>query len=184
MHVTFPTTPAQYFHLLRRQIKRNFRKPLIVGAPKGLLRLPAASSSLSDLEEPRTFQPVLRDPLVEAHRAERVVLVSGKLYYDLVKEREAWGLGERVALVRVEELCPFPFDALREALRGAGEVRWVQEEPRNQGAWTHVAPRAAQVIGRPLVYHGRREDAVPAPGVGKLYRTQQEAVIKGAFEGL
>ncbi|KAH9170042.1 dehydrogenase E1 and transketolase domain-containing protein 1 [Lactarius sanguifluus] len=184
MHVTFPTTPAQYFHLLRRQIKRNFRKPLIVCAPKGLLRLPAASSPLSDLEESRTFQPVLRDPLVEAQHAERVVLVSGKLYYDLVKEREARGLQERVALVRLEELCPFPFDALREVLRGAGEVRWVQEEPRNQGAWTHVASRAAQVLGRPLVYHGRREDAVPAPGVGKLYRTQQEAVTKGVYEGL
>ena len=140
---------------------------------------------MSDLEELRTFQPVLHDPLVEAHRAERVLLVSGKLYYDLVKEREARGLGERVAIVRVEELCPFPFDALREVLRGAaGEVHWVQEEPRNQGAWTHVAPRAAQVLGRPLVYHGRREDAVPAPGVGKLYRTQQEAVIKEAYEGL
>lgn len=184
MHVTFPTTPAQYFHLLRRQIKRNFRKPLIVGAPKGLLRLPAASSPLSDLEESRTFQPVLRDPLVEAQHAERVVLVSGKLYYDLVKEREARGLQERVALVRLEELCPFPFDTLREVLRGVGEVRWVQEEPRNQGAWTHVASRAAQVLGRPLVYHGRREGAVPAPGVGKLYRTQQEAVIKGVYEGL
>ncbi|KAI9449669.1 dehydrogenase E1 and transketolase domain-containing protein 1 [Lactarius psammicola] len=184
MHVTFPTTPAQYFHLLRRQIKRNFRKPLIVAAPKGLLRLPAASSSLSDLEELQTFQPVLRDPLVEAHHAERVVLVSGKLYYDLVKEREARGLQERVALVRLEELCPFPFDVLREVLRGAGEVRWVQEEPRNQGAWTHVAPRVAQVLGRPLVYHGRHEDAVPAPGVGRLYRTQQEAVIKEAYEGL
>ncbi|KAH9027590.1 dehydrogenase E1 and transketolase domain-containing protein 1 [Lactarius hengduanensis] len=168
----------------RANIKRNFRKPLIVGAPKGLLRLPAASSPLSDLEESRRFQPVLRDPLVEAEHAERVVLVSGKLYYDLVKEREARGLQERVALVRLEELCPFPFDALREVLRGAGEVRWVQEEPRNQGAWTHVASRAAQVLGRPLVYHGRREDAVPAPGVGKLYRTQQEAVIKGVYEGL
>ena len=144
----------------------------------------AASSSLSDLEEGQRFQPVLRDPLVEAHHAERVILVSGKLYYDLVKEREARGLGERVALVRLEELCPFPFDALREVLRGAGEVRWVQEEPRNQGAWTHVASRASQVLGRPLVYHGRREDAVPAPGVGKLYRIQQEAVLKLAYEGL
>ncbi|KAN0135872.1 dehydrogenase E1 and transketolase [Lactarius tabidus] len=187
MHVTFPTTPAQYFHLLRRQIKRNFRKPLIVCAPKGLLRLPAASSSLSDLEEPQTFQPVLRDPLVEAHSADRVLLVAGKLYYELAKEREARGLRGRVALVRLEELCPFPFAALREVLRGAAgdvDVRWVQEEPRNQGAWTHVAPRATQVLGRPLAYHGRREDAVPAPGVGKLYRIQQEAVTKGAFEGL
>ncbi|KAH9959953.1 dehydrogenase E1 and transketolase domain-containing protein 1 [Russula dissimulans] len=184
MHVTFPTTPAQYFHLLRRQIKRNFRKPLIVAAPKGLLRLSVACSSLSELEEPHTFQPVLRDPMVSARQAERVILVSGKLYYDLVKEREVRGLCERVAVVRVEELCPFPFDALREVLSGARDVRWVQEEPENQGAWMHVSPRAARVLEKPLVYHGRREDAVPAPGVGKLYRVQQEVVIKGAFDGL
>ncbi|KAI0297773.1 dehydrogenase E1 and transketolase domain-containing protein 1 [Multifurca ochricompacta] len=186
MHVAFPTTPAQYFHVLRRQIKRNFRKPLIVAAPKGLLRLPAASSSLSDLEGSCTFQPVLRDPLVEARIAERVVLVSGKLYYDLVKERDARGLGQRVALVRIEELCPFPFEELREVLGGAtaGEVFWVQEEPRNQGAWPHVALRVGHILEKPVVYHGRHGGAVPAPGVGKLYRAQQEVVIKGAFEGL
>ena len=146
----------------------------------------AASSSLSDLEAPQTFQPVLPDPLLEAHRADRVLLVAGKLYYELVKAREERGLRGRVALVRVEELCPFPFAALREVLRGTDgvDVRWVQEEPRNQGSWTHVAPRATQVLGRPLVYHGRPEYAVPAPGVGKLYRVQQEAVVNGAFEGL
>src|SRR5258707_14618529 len=104
----------------------------------------AASSSLSQLEKPYTFKPVLPDPLVGASRAERVILVSGKLYYDLVKEREVRGLGERVAIVRVEELCPFPFEALRQVLSGVtSDVRWVQEEPRNQGAWTHVCPRAA-----------------------------------------
>lgn len=144
----------------------------------------AASSSLSELEEPYTFQPVLRDPTVEARQAERVILVSGKLYYDLVKEREVRGLCERVAVVRVEELCPFPFEALRGVLSGARDVRWVQEEPRNQGAWMHVSPRAAQVLEKSLAYHGRGEDAVPAPGVGKLYRIQQDMVIKGAFEGI
>jgi len=185
IHVAFPTTPAQYFHLLRRQIKRNFRKPLILASPKGLLRLPAASSSLSEFEEPCTFKPVLPDPLVRARDAERVILVSGKLYYDLVKEREARGLGERVAIVRIEELCPFPFEGLREVLSSVkSDVRWVQEEPRNQGAWTHVYPRAAQILKKPLEYHGREEDAVPAPGVGKLYRKQQEMVVKGALDGL
>ena len=139
---------------------------------------------MSELEEPSTFQPVLRDPLVEVRCAERVILVSGKLYYDLVKERDSRGLGERVAVVRLEELCPFPFGALRQALSGARDVWWVQEEPRNQGAWTHVALRAAHIFDKPLVYHGRCEDAVPAPGVGKLYRAQQEFVIKGAFDGL
>jgi probable 2-oxoglutarate dehydrogenase E1 component DHKTD1 len=144
----------------------------------------AASSLLSELEEPHTFQAILRDPLVEAHHAERVILVSGKLYYDLVKEREMRGLGERVAVVRLEELCPFPFEALGQALSGARDVLWVQEEPRNQGAWMYVSARAVQVLDKPLVYHGRREDAVPAPGVGQLYREQQEVVIKGAFDGV
>ena len=122
---------------------------------------------------------MLPDPLVGASHAERVILVSGKLYYDLVKEREARGLCERVAIVRIEELCPFPFEELQEVLRGVkGDVRWVQEEPRNQGAWTHVYPRAAQIFKKPLEYHGRDEDAVPAPGVGYLYRKQQEMVIR------
>jgi len=139
---------------------------------------------LAELEEPYTFKPVLRDPLVDARCAERVILVSGKLYYDLVKERETRGLGERIAVVRLEELCPFPFEAVRQVLVGASDVRWVQEEPRNQGAWTHVFPRAAEVLEKPLTYHGRGEDAVPAPGIGKLYREQQEMVVRGAFDGL
>jgi len=185
MHVAFPTTPAQYFHLLRRQIKRNFRKPLILASPKGLLRLPAASSLFSELEEPYKFKPVLPDPVVGASHAKRVILVSGKLYYDLVKEREVRGLGERVAIVRVEELCPFPFEELGQVLRGVtGDVRWVQEEPCNQGAWTHIYPRVAHVFKKPPEYHGRVVDAVPAPGVGKLYGKQQEMVVKGAFDGL
>lgn len=140
---------------------------------------------LSELEEPHTFNPVLADPLVGASHAKRVILVSGKLYYDLVKEREVRGLSERVAIVRIEELCPFPFEALRQVLSGMTcDVRWVQEEPCNQGAWTHVHPRAAQILEKRLEYHGRGEDAVPAPGVGKLYREQQEMVVKGAFDGL
>ncbi|KAI0063865.1 2-oxoglutarate dehydrogenase, E1 component [Artomyces pyxidatus] len=192
MHVVFPTTPAQYFHLLRRQLKRNFRKPLIVAAPKGLLRLPAASSSLSELEPSTAFQPVLADPQGNTGSAERILLVSGKLYYDLVDERKARKLEDRVAIVRVEELCPFPFHELRAALATytrAGEFWWVQEEPRNQGAYAHVAARfewVLEALGKQqrLVYHGRKEEAVPAPGVGKLYRVQQDQVRKGAFEGL
>ena len=129
----------------------------------------AASSSLPDLEAPQTFQLMLPDPLLEAP-----LLVPGKLYYELAKAREERGLRGRVALVSVEELCPFPFAALREVLRGADgvDVHWVQEELRNQGSWTHVASCATQVLGRPLVYHGRRKCAVPAPKVGKLCRMQ------------
>ncbi|KAH9931047.1 dehydrogenase E1 and transketolase domain-containing protein 1 [Amylocystis lapponica] len=193
MHVVFPTTPAQYFHLLRRQIKRNFRKPLIVASPKGLLRLPAASSSLADIETGTRFLPVLDDPEpgLDQDRVTRVVCLSGKLYYDLVKERQKRGTSQ-VAFVRIEELCPFPFEELRRVLRryrGAQEVLWVQEEPRNQGAWTHVECRLNAVLERlrpdaRVSYRGRREDAVPAPGVAKRYATQQKAVVDAAFHGL
>ncbi|KAG7094651.1 hypothetical protein E1B28_005474 [Marasmius oreades] len=193
MHVVFPTTPAQYFHLLRRQLKRNYRKPLIVAAPKGLLRLSAAASSLSDLESGIRFQPVLDDPINNQSTAKRVVVVSGKIYYDLVKERQTRNLDQEVAFVRLEELAPFPFHALERVLDGYEsndpEIVYLQEEPRNQGAWPHVQERIGEVLkvlrrdGR-VEYKGRKESALPAPGVGKVYKQQQEAVIKGAFEGM
>ncbi|RPD70915.1 dehydrogenase E1 and transketolase domain-containing protein 1 [Lentinus tigrinus ALCF2SS1-7] len=193
MHVTFPTTPAQYFHLLRRQVKRNFRKPLIVAGPKGLLRLPAAASTLDELSTGHKFQPVLDDPAItDPESVSRVVLLSGKLYYDLAKERQKRGLDGKVAFVRVEELSPFPFRPLLDVMSGyakAGDVVWLQEEPRNQGAWTHVEPRLNAVmerLERPRVvaFKGRREDAVPAPGIASLYAAQQKAVVEAAFEGL
>jgi len=197
MHVVFPTTPAQYFHLLRRQIKRNYRKPLIVAAPKGLLRLAAASSKLADMGPGTSFQPILRDTatFTDPKAVQRVVLLSGKIYYDLAKERAVRNLESRIALVRIEELAPFPFAALSDELAPYAdtnkhlEVLWVQEEPRNQGAWGHVKERIEGVLkelgleGR-VVYKGRREDAVPAPGIGKVYGVQQRAVIESAFEGL
>ncbi|KAG1828499.1 thiamine diphosphate-binding protein [Suillus variegatus] len=197
MHVVFPTTPAQYFHLLRRQIKRNYRKPLIVAAPKGLLRLPAASSRLTDMGPGTAFQPVLQDPLTLANpkAVQRIVLLSGKIYYDLAKERETRNLESSVALIRVEELAPFPFAALSEALAPYSdantqlEVLWVQEEPRNQGAWEHVQERIEEVlkglgVDGGVAYRGRKEDAVSAPGTGKLYKVQQLAVLESAFQGL
>ncbi|KAJ7095767.1 Transketolase, pyrimidine binding domain-containing protein [Mycena belliarum] len=193
MHVTFPTTPAQYFHLLRRQMKRNFRKPLIVAGPKALLRLSAASSSLDNLAPGTKFQPVLCDPAGNASTAKRVVLMAGKIYYDLHKERQARSLEKEVALIRLEELAPFPFLELRDALKEydlVEEVVWLQEEPRNQGAFAHVAPRidtvlrGLGVVPASVVYRGRKESALPAPGIGKVYGAQQKAVIESAFEGL
>ncbi|GLB42448.1 putative 2-oxoglutarate dehydrogenase C-terminal [Lyophyllum shimeji] len=192
IHVVFPTTPAQYFHLLRRQLKRNFRKPLIVAGPKGLLRLSAAASSMSDMGEGTHFQPVLDDPIADATQVKRVILVSGKVYYDLIKEREARGLNDSVAFVRIEELSPFPFKQLAATLRRytrASEFFYLQEEPRNQGAYSHVASRIGPVfeaIGYEgvLEYLGRKESAVPAPGIGKLYSVQQKAVIEAAFNAL
>ncbi|KAJ7189836.1 Transketolase, pyrimidine binding domain-containing protein [Mycena pura] len=195
MHITFPTTPAQYFHLLRRQMKRNFRKPLIVAGPKTILRLSAASSTLHDLEPGTSFQPVLRDPaeVVNASTAKRIVLMTGKIYYELLKEREARSLDSNVAFIRLEELAPFPFAELREALKEYAQVEevvWLQEEPRNQGAYTHVAQRIESILRElgigpeGLVYKGRKESALPAPGIGKLYAAQQKAVIDSVFEGL
>ncbi|KAH7929958.1 2-oxoglutarate dehydrogenase, E1 component [Leucogyrophana mollusca] len=193
IQVAFPTTPAQYFHLLRRQIKRNYRKPLVVAAPKTLLRLPAAASTMSELEPGTRFQPVLADPSVDDAKVERVVLLTGKIYYDLVKERQARSLTDRVALVRIEELSPFPFAEVREVLErygNAGEYMWLQEEPRNQGAFGHVFGRIQSVLegmgraGGALVYKGRKEDAVAATGIGKVYQEQQRAVIQAAFENL
>lgn len=197
MHVVFPTTPAQYFHLLRRQIKRNYRKPLIVAAPKGLLRLAAASSKLTDMGPGTSFQPVLHDTttFTDPKAVQRVVLLSGKIYYDLVKERATRNLESRVALVRIEELAPFPFAPLSEVLAPYAnvnkhlEVLWLQEEPRNQGAWGHVQGRVEEVLkGLGLeggvAYRGRMQDAVPATGIGKVYGVQQRAVVKSAFEGL
>ncbi|KIJ14628.1 hypothetical protein PAXINDRAFT_12464 [Paxillus involutus ATCC 200175] len=195
MHVVFPTTPAQYFHLLRRQMKRNYRKPLVVAAPKGLLRLAAASSKLSEMVPGTRFQPVLPDARTPTDKIERVALVSGKIFYELAKERAARGLEDRVALIRIEELAPFPFTYLADVLkpytssRTIPEWLWVQEEPRNQGAWGHVKDRLGAVLNGLGVqgevrYIGRREDAVPATGTGKVYQAQQRAVVEGPFEGL
>jgi probable 2-oxoglutarate dehydrogenase E1 component DHKTD1 len=192
IHVVFPTTPAQYFHLLRRQMKRNFRKPLVIAGPKGLLRLPAAASPLEAMAPGTHFQPVLPDTSSDGTKTERVILLSGKLYYDLIKERQARNLTDRVAFIRIEELAPFPFAELSQTLKAYGKAKefiWLQEEPRNQGAYTHASPRIDSVLSglgykAKLGYRGRAESAVPAPGIGKVYAAQQAAVINSAFEGL
>ncbi|THH09666.1 hypothetical protein EW145_g1851 [Phellinidium pouzarii] len=195
MHVVYPTNPAQYFHLLRRQMKRNYRRPLIVAAQKGLLRLPAAASSIADFEPTTRFQPVLDEQMNNTSSVERVALLTGKIYYDLLKERAQRGLENKVALIRIEELSSFTFQMLQDVLGRyslACDVYWLQEEPRNQGAWTHVEPRINNVLeriegdgrngSRALRYIGRKEDALPAVGVGKVYKEQQN--LRAAFGGL
>ena len=143
------------------------------------------------------FQPVLPDAGRSANDVERVILMSGKLYYDLVKERAARGLEGRVAIVRIEELAPFPFfqlaDVLRPYTRSSKDVEWVwvQEEPRNQGAWSHVKDRLEVMLKElsnvregTVRYVGRREDAVPVVAIGQVYQVQQKAVVDDAFAGL
>jgi len=157
----------------------------------------AASSKLTDMEPGTSFQPVLHDTatFMKPEAVQRIVLLSGKIYYDLVKERAARNLESRVALVRIEELAPFPFAALSRTLAPYAnsnknlEVMWVQEEPRNQGSWGHVRERVEDVLKGldmkgGITYRGRKEDAVPATGIGKAYVVQQRAVIESAFEGL
>jgi len=190
MQVVSCTTPAQYFHALRRQMRRNYRAPLMVFTPKSLLRAPRAVSKPEELADGR-FQTVLGDP--PAARApeqiRRVLLCSGKVYYDLLEERDKrFGEGQTggVAIVRLEQLYPFDADSLGLALApyaGAEHFTWVQEEPRNMGAWSFVHELIEPVVpgGRPLAYAGRLAYAAPAGGSMRLHRKRQSTLIAQAF---
>ena len=150
----------------------------------------AAASSMTEMEIGTRFRPVLSDPL-NNKQAASVVMLSGKIYYELIKERQARGLNDEVAFIRIEELAPFPLKALEEVLDlypSAVHFAWLQEEPRNQGAWDHVRSRIEKVLsarkslnGIGLHYLGREESALPAPGIGTLYQKQQRSVIESAF---
>jgi 2-oxoglutarate dehydrogenase E1 component len=178
------TTPSQYFHLLRRQVKRSFRKPLIVMTPKSLLRSPRAVSKLRDLSE-GSFQEVLDDPL-QPKKAKRLILCSGKIFHELMAARE-----ERkdlsTAVVRVEQLYPFPaprLAAILKAYKSASEVAWVQEEPRNRGAWLFVKDRfALDFPAVTLSYIGRAESASPATGSHSRHEREQRQVVAAALAG-
>jgi 2-oxoglutarate dehydrogenase E1 component len=187
------TTPANFFHVLRRQLHRDFRKPLICFTPKSLLRHKRCVSDIEEMGIGTSFHRVLYErPPGEADAAiERVILCSGKVYYDLLEAREERGLDDRVALVRLEQLAPFPEDALAEELRRypADAVHvWCQEEPRNMGAWFFVAPRIENMLaglGRRhtrLAYAGRRPSAATATGFLAQHEREQAALIAAAFE--
>lgn len=174
------TTPAQYFHLLRRQVKRDFRKPLVVMTPKSLLRHPKAVSILADLESGH-FREMLEDAGMAA-APRRVLICSGKVYYDLLERREALQTPDPVVL-RLEQFYPFPSEqikAVTAAYPNADGWFWVQEEPRNMGGWTFVQPRLKETIGREIGYIGRREAAAPASGHQRTYREEQSAILDEA----
>ncbi|CAB1445989.1 unnamed protein product [Pleuronectes platessa] len=184
MAVVNPTTPAQYFHLLRRQMIRNFRKPLIVVGPKTLLRFSGAVSSLTELAPGTSFRPVIGDTSASAQSVQRVVLCSGKHYYALLKQREASAANQNTALVRVEELCPFPLGALQQELNkypNAKEFVWSQEEPENMGPWSFVAPRFENQLACKLRLVSRPALPTPAVGIGTLHHQQQEAILTATF---
>lgn len=181
IQVVTPSTPAQYFHLLRRQVRREFRKPLIVMTPKSMLRLKAAVSPVEQLVSGR-FQEVIDDP-VDAERVRRVLVCGGKVYHDLIAKREAAGKTREVAIVRVEQLYPWPADALKAALsryRAAREWVWVQEESQNMGAWTFIAPRLQELMGFPFQYVGRDASASPATGSHEVHDREQEELVEAA----
>jgi len=184
------TTPAQYFHVLRRQIRRNFRKPLIVMTPKSLLRHKRCISKLENFAEGSSFHRVMYDEVSLCKDAEvkRVVLCSGKVYYDLLEVREKRGVKD-VAFLRMEQLYPFPRKALTEQLARypEAEIVWCQEEPKNMGAWNFVDSRIEQVLlelgsqCRRPIYVGREEAAAPATGLLRRHVEQQNRLIDMAL---
>jgi len=187
IQVCVPTTPAQMFHLLRRQMVRDYRKPLIVMTPKSLLRHRLAVSTLDELGAGQ-FCPVIGeiDPIDPA-QTERVIFCCGKVYYDLLEARRTRGL-TNVALIRVEQLYPFPKDQFAAALEPYGateEIIWCQEEPQNQGAWDQIKHRFHELIqdGKRPLYVGRPASAAPAVGHRSAHVEQQERLIDEALTG-
>ena len=188
IRVVNPTTPAQYFHLLRRQARRTRQRPLVVMTPKSLLRLPQASSRLEELAQGR-WHPVLDDPWAAGHAGEvrRIVLCSGKICYDLLAEADKLTT-RRPAIVRLEQLYSFPWAEMRALLARypqAEELLWVQEEPRNMGAWSYLAPKLLELApaGVEVRYAGRPERASPAEGYPAAHAAEQGRIVREALDG-
>uniref|UniRef100_A0A671LLN9 2-oxoadipate dehydrogenase complex component E1 n=1 Tax=Sinocyclocheilus anshuiensis TaxID=1608454 RepID=A0A671LLN9_9TELE len=182
MGVVNPTLPAQYFHLLRRQMIRNFRKPLIVASPKTLLRFSGAVSSLADMGPGTSFKPVIGDTSVNHASVQQILFCSGKHYYALLKHRETLPEAEKnTALIRVEELCPFPTEALQQELNKYTNFIWSQEEPQNMGCWSFVSPRFEKQLACKLRSVSRPALPAPAVGIGTLHHQQHEAILTASF---
>jgi len=188
MQIVQPTTASQIFHVLRRQMVRNLRKPLIIMTPKSLLRNKDATSPLSEFTR-GGFQTIIPEQTeLRADKVKRVIACSGKVYYDLVKKRAEKGHDD-VAIVRVEQLYPFPHKAFSAELKkypNAQEVLWCQDEPQNQGAWFFVQHYLHENMaeGQRLGYSGRAASASPAVGYSHLHQEQQKALVEGAFSKL
>jgi 2-oxoglutarate dehydrogenase E1 component len=185
MQVVNLTTPANLFHCLRRQVLRPLRKPLVVMSPKSLLRHPEAVSDISELAQ-GGFQRVIGDTTVEPARCKRVLLCSGKVYYDLLADRRARELEGQVAIFRLEQLYPLPDAELTAAMAGIPEttpVFWVQEEPANMGAWSFLKVRLGdRLFGRHALYGVMRpESASPATGSNNAHKIEQARLMEEAF---
>ncbi|MEE2981150.1 MAG: 2-oxoglutarate dehydrogenase E1 component, partial [Pseudomonadota bacterium] len=190
MQVVNCTTPSSYFHVLRRQLRRNFRKPLVVMTPKSLLRHKRCVSTLADMGPGTAFHRVMYENRMPGpdDKMKRVVLCSGKVFYDLEAERDKRGLTD-VTMLRLEQIAPFPKTPLREELKRFpnADVVWCQEEPQNMGAWTYVAPRIESLIKRlngpskRPIYAGRHGAASPATGTNKVHVAEQAELVDKAL---
>jgi 2-oxoglutarate dehydrogenase E1 component len=182
IQVVNPTTPAQYFHLLRRQALRKLKKPLIAFTPKGVLRLPANVSDLKSFTS-GSFQEILDDPAPA--KANRILFCSGKIFYDLLAEREK-RKASGVAIVRIEQVYPLHIEKLKELIgkyNSAAKVIWVQEEPENMGAWHFIRPHLMEILPSKmsLEYAGRERSASPATGSARRHKDEQQRVLERAF---
>lgn len=186
------TTPANYFHCLRRQIHRDFRKPLVVVSPKNLLRLKRAVSTLEDMGPGTMFRRVIDETDAEvvanAENVKTLVFCTGQIYYELLAERERRGQ-TNVAIVRLEQIAPFAFDRVAQncALYKNAEVVWAQQEPKNMGCYAYVTPRimtaSRELYGdekRPR-YVGRSVSSAPATGMAKVHQLEYQAILNGVF---
>ncbi|MDQ7949891.1 MAG: 2-oxoglutarate dehydrogenase E1 component, partial [Pedobacter sp.] len=183
MQVVNCTTPANFFHSLRRQFKRDFRKPLVVFSPKSLLRHPLCVSPLGDFTNGK-FKEVIDDENVKATAVKRVVFCSGKIYYDLLETQKSNGKGD-VALVRLEQLYPTPVDQMEAVVKkykNVQDVVWVQEEPENMGAWPYLLRRLRKTALKNIDVIARTESSSTATGYAKLHSNQQAAIISAAFD--
>ncbi|GHC51669.1 2-oxoglutarate dehydrogenase E1 component [Roseibacillus persicicus] len=180
------TTPAQYFHALRRQKLRSFRKPLILMTPKSLLTKPEAVSSLAELAEGTSFHEVIGDSEMEAKAAEveRIIFCSGKVYYDLIEYRAANGI-DNAAIVRVEQIYPYDEESILNATKAYtnnSKYVWCQEEPLNMGAWTFIGPRLEDTFDHRIRYAGRDRASSPAAGSKAMHKREQAMLVEEAFQ--
>ncbi len=186
LQVCIPSTPAQMFHMLRRQMLRSYRKPLIVMTPKSLLRHKGAVSPLTDLSAGE-FQPIISEAEnLAVKKTRRIVFCSGKVYYDLLEARQVHGIAD-VALIRIEQLYPFPIAEYADLLKQykhVSDIVWCQEEPQNQGAWYQIKHRLQESLQdhQQLYYAGRESAAAPASGIFKIHLQQQQALVEAALD--
>jgi 2-oxoglutarate dehydrogenase E1 component len=180
MQIVNTSNPANHFHLLRRQLKREFRKPLVVFSPKMLLRYPAATSSLDEMAK-GSFQEVIDDPNAKAANVDTVVFCSGKFYYEMKEKAAEYGV-DNMAFVRLEQLYPLPkkqIDAILSKYKGAKNILWAQEEPSNMGAWTYIAMSMREI---PFIGICRNATAAAAEGSKKLHEKRLKQLYEDLFK--